>query len=235
MFYRVLVASLFVVWGLSCGGGGGGGAPSYSALKQKFNNPTGQLKKDNVNQVGQAFADAEKKGQGISMTAGALDEIESKASEDPISCPTNGGTSFTCTCNGGGSLNISVGSYSAESVSVAYTYDQCGINSDNCTVVYNGSGYTVSSQSEQGYFISYQGTVKDCDGQTVSVDFSYYYDGSGKIWVLVEVGGETFVVSGYWSEESYDFYVKDKDGEWHCQGTSAGGSCTGPGGQTINL
>jgi hypothetical protein len=200
-----------------------------------FNNPTGQLKKENVNQVGQAFADAEKKGQGISMTAGALDEIESAASEDPISCPQHPTSpNFSCTCNAGGTLDINAGSYSSESVSVDYTYHQCAITSDDCTIVYNGTGYVVSSQSGQDYFISYRGTVKDCDGQTFNIDISYYYDGS-KVWVLVEVGGETFVVSGNWSEESYDFYVKDKDGEWHCQGTSAGGSCTGPGGQTINL
>ncbi len=54
------------VFGLvACGGGGGGGGPSYSALKSKFDNPTGDLGTDNAKSVAAALKEEQQNSQGM--------------------------------------------------------------------------------------------------------------------------------------------------------------------------
>lgn len=236
---------IVAVFGLvACGGGGGGGGgPSYSALKSKFDNPTGDLGTDNAKSVAAALKEEQQNSQGMGKLG--LSSVQGAQSESPIDCSnyTQGSTSITCTCNGGGTVAFEVGAMTSapqagDPIAVAYDYNSCAMQYDECTTTVDGTGWYLTTYGDQQgeHCFSFDGTVSSCGepGESVSVEYCHL---DGQMWYLVEVGGDYFAVNGtVYDNGGFDITVKDKDGEWHCASSDGlTGSCEGPNGETFNF
>lgn len=233
------VLGIALAFGLvACGGGGGGGgAPSYSALKSKFENPTGDLEAGNAKSVAAALKEEQQSAQGMGQLG--LSSVQGAQYDEPIDCSdvTPGSTSVTCTCNGGGTVEFEVGSMTSmpkegDPIAIGYQYNDCKMEEAGCTSVVDGTGWLLYTYPEaQEYCYSFNGNVSDCGDEVekVSIEFCYL---DGDLWYLVEVGNEYFAVKGtVYDNGGFDIYVKDKDGEWHCTSSDGNtGTCEGPGG-----
>ncbi len=226
-----------VAFGLvACGGGGGGAgrAPSYSDLKSKFENPTGDLGADNVKSVAAALKEEQQGSQGMGKLG--LSSTQGAQYEQPIDCSnvTPGSTSITCTCNGGGTVDFEVGAMTSapeegDPIAVAYEYNSCAMQYEDCTSTVDGTGWYLTTYGlEEEYCFSFNGTVEGCEEPSESVSIEYCYL-EGQMWYLVEIGGDYFAVHGtVYDDGGFDITVKDKDGEWHCTSSDGvTGSCTG--------
>ncbi len=231
---------IMVLFGLAaCGGGGaGGGSKSFSELKSKFDNPTGDLEAGNAKSVAAALQEEQKNSQGMGKLG--LSSVQGAQSDSPIDCSnyTPGSTSITCTCNGGGTVAYEVGTTTSvpqqgDPIAVAYDYNSCAMQYEDCTSTVDGTGwYLTTYGNQQGeYCFSFNGNVSSCGeaSQSVSVEYCYL---DGQMWYLIEVGGDYFAVNGtVYDNGAFDITVKDKDGEWHCVSEDGQtGTCEGPGG-----
>ncbi len=237
---RKAVVSLGVVvaFGLvACGGGGGGAgrAPSYSDLKSKFENPTGDLGADNAKSVAAALKEEQQNSQGMGKLG--LSSVQGAQYEQPIDCSnvTPGSTSITCTCNGGGTVDFEAGAMTSapeegDPIAVAYEYNSCAMQYGDCTSTVDGTGWYLATYGfeEDEYCFSFNGTVQGCEQprESVSIEFCHL---DGQMWYLVDVEGETFAAYGtVYDDGGFDITVRDKDGEWHCTSSDGvTGSCTG--------
>jgi hypothetical protein len=218
-------------------------------MKAKFDKPTGELKGDNAKSVGSALEEKTKKGGAfgaLSAVRGALAVAEGNLQDEPISCPqtTNySGGKVTCTCNGGGTVTVSVdasaiGSDGQGPFSMTYSYNSCKITQDDATQTINGSGsYVRASASAQDMYFSFHGTV-ETSGETQTIDVEYYSDASGKIWWLVTVDNGTYVVNGTYDSTtgSGEWSVRDNTGKvFNCIATEGKGACTAEDGTTMEF
>lgn len=233
---RTLTMGMALAFALGCGGGGGPSG-SYSELKGKFDNPTGDLGTDNAKSVAAALA--EKNGQ-TPPTAGALSSALAVTGaldyRTDCSYDQSGTTVYTnCSCDEGGSITA---------VTDASAVDTNGgpcaneVDYDNCDLgdgAINGTAYLYladCTNPQGGLCFQFTGTFND-----EPAEVEYCLDENGEAWFLVEVGGGVFAVKGYYDIDTGDgdWYVKDKDGEWHCTAHGGTGSCEGPGGNTFEF
>ena len=241
MSRKIGTFGIAVVFGLvACGGGGGGSSKSFSDLKGKFDNPTGDLGADNAKSVAAALQEEQKNSQGMGKLG--LSSVQGAQSDQVIDCSgaSYGSTSVTCTCNGGGSVSFDASSMTGyqegDPISMAYEYDTCKMEEGGCFTTVNGTGwYLTSGAGAEEYCFAFDGTVENCEEPktTMSIQFCYL---EGAVWYLVEVDNGVFAVTGSYSDtDSFEFRVKDKDGEWICSGSAGHGTCSGPGGQSVEF
>lgn len=216
------------------GGGGGGGSKSFSELKSKFDNPTGDLGPDNAKSVAAALQEEQQNSQGMGKLG--LSSVQGAQSGNPIDCSnyTQGSTSITCTCNGGGTVGAMTSApQEGDPIAVAYEYNSCAMQYDDCTSTVDGTGWYLTTYGDQQgeYCFSFNGNVSPCGEPSQSLSVEYCYLG-GQRWYLVELEGAYFAVNGtVYDNGAFDITVKDKDGEWHCVSQDGQtGTCDGPGG-----
>ena len=228
---------------VACGGGSSSG-PSYSEMKQKFDNPTGAVTGENASSVGSALASQEQGGNvpmALSKALKAVEHVESAASDAGIDCSsaesqmqgyTGGDATFDCTCNGGGTVSYTIDPTAMQNAengySIAYSYNNCTIKEGTNTIIYNGSGSVArSSSSSNDFYYSFHGTVSE-NGEATQIDVEYYMDQDGKVWFLVTVDNGTYVCNGSYDAETGngEWEVKDSTGTWSCTSTAFHGSCT---------
>lgn len=231
------------VFVLACGGGGGGGSShSFSELKSKIEQPTGDLSENNAKSVVAALKEEQEGSKGMGKLGLSSVQV---AYEEPISCPTTvnpGQTSITCNCNAGGTVSFAVPGMTSPPkegtpISVQYSYKNCSMTDGECTTTINGSGWVLYEYpNTQEYCFSFSGTVNSCGEGAESFSAEYCYL-NGEVWYLVEVDGQYFAARGYFYDNgTFDIYVKDKDGEWHCYSNDGvTGTCEGPETFTFDL
>jgi hypothetical protein len=208
---------LLAIAGAGCGGGGGSKTPaSYSDISASFAHPTGTVAATNADAVAKAYQTSLQSGLG--SAAGRRLEQMSSAQTVSQACP-NGGT-----------ISVDVGQANASAVSESFSYNNCCETVGCClngsgNLYYAGAGTATSSFCESFHIT---GT---CSALPVAENFSYCSDGTtGTISYLVEVGGESFAVSGNYSSGNGTLTITGKNGTFTCTYTNDTGSCTGTGG-----
>ena len=205
---------LFAVAGVGCGGGSKGPA-SYGDVQASFAHPTGTLAATNADDVAKAFQSSLAAGTGP-----AGQRLSQKTSAVTESIP----------CNSSGTISVNVAEANANSVSESFSYNNCCEVAGCC---YNGSGnvFFAAAGTATGSLCESVQLSGTCQTIPVSENFSFCEDGTtGKISYLVQVGGESFAVSGSYSAGNGMLTITGKNGTFTCTYTNDTGSCTGTSG-----
>jgi hypothetical protein len=213
---------LLVVAGLGCSGGGGGQpGGSYNAISAGIEHPTGTLSATNADAVAAAYEASLSSGLD---TAGGQ-RLESVASAE---------TSVSEACPNGGTISVNANEASSTAVSETFSYNNCCESAGCC---FNGGGNLYyastgsSASSASGSFCENFQVTGTCTGEAVSENFSLCEDGTtGTLSYLVEVDGESFAVSGDYSDGNGTLTITGVNGTFTCTYTNSTGSCTGTSG-----
>jgi hypothetical protein len=215
---RSIGIGLFVVAGLGCGGGGSGQpAGSYNAISAGIEHPTGTLSATNADAVAAAYEASLSSGLD---TAGGQ-RLESVASAQ---------TTVSEACPNGGTISVNANEASSSAISETFNYNSCCESADCC---FNGGGnlYYASTGSSSGSFCENFQVTGTCTGESVSENFSLCEDGTtGTVSYLVQVDGDSFAVSGDYSDGNGTLTITGVNGTFTCTYTNNTGSCTGTSG-----
>jgi hypothetical protein len=191
------------------GGGGGSGGASYGDIADAIGAPTGTVDKSSAPAIADAYQQISQNGAGsIGKQDGAKQEM---------SCPAGGKFSITAQSSGG----------SAKS---DISYDNCCYQA-SCCLDGGGTWYFSTSQgSAQSYnYCGSYSLTSTCSGSSASVKYEGCFGLDG--WVYsVKVDGETFAVSGNYSNGNGTLKVAGENGSFTCTYTNNTGSCTGTSG-----
>lgn len=205
---------LFAVAGIGCGGGSSKPA-SYADISASFAHPTGTLAATNANDVAMAYQ--------ASLSAGSVaggQRLDEKTSAQTVSeaCPA------------GGTISIDVGQATQQAVSENFSYNNC-CETAGCCLNGNGSVYYAAAGTAAGSFCETAHITGTCSSLPVAEDFSYCSDGTtGTLNYLVTVNGQTFAVSGSYSNGNGTLTITGMNGTFTCTYTNNTGSCTGTSG-----
>jgi len=213
---KVLLASVLMVV-IGCGGGGGGGGAKLDPedVVKMVNSPTGTLTEENADDVVNEFIALLSAEENIPSTpfVGGFSPQEKICDEDTRMCCDVGKRSAKCSCPDGGGLYVSIDDPECENgCTIEYSYNNCSFSFDGyeCAIDGDGGMWMASMYGEE-MAITFSGTV--C-GQPV--DIACYFDGTD-MWYVVEVNGETFAVTGDYSNGYGWVYIKDSTGkEYYC-------------------
>jgi hypothetical protein len=207
----VLAALLGLV---ACGGddGEGGGSPgggSFGAISDAIAAPTGTVDMSTAPAIAEEFEAIQ---QG-----GAMGERFEQAS---------GSQTITQACASSGEILITAMGSQTSSSSV-FTYNDCCqtagccLNGDGTTYVTNagGSAYNVCAE----YAIT-----ASCGGEPSTVSYEGCQGAMGWTYV-VRVEGESFAVSGNYSNGNGTLEIRGENGMYSCTYSNGTGSCTGDG------
>lgn len=208
----------FSVLGLlaaACGGddeGGGNASPrSYQAITESMAEPSGTVDQSTAGDIGEEF-------EKISAApAGGIrdDQVAQQ------------GGNYTEQCTGGGSISVSAsGNESAANVSYAYN-DCCQAG---CCMDGSGTAYYASATNAAFTYCGSYDLDMTCDGASSSVNFSGCFGSDFKWSYLITVDGETYSVSGSYTDGDGTLDIRGANGTWTCVYTDGSGSCTGTGG-----
>jgi len=128
----------------------------------------------------------------------------------------------------GGSLNAA-GSGDQSSGHSTALYDDCCVAA-NCCI--DGSA-DIYFSTEQGAAYSYCGSYDlsySCEGTTTALTYEGCVGSTGEQIYVIEVDGDTYAVSGTYSNGSGTLEISGENGTWTCTYSNGSGSCTGTGG-----
>lgn len=206
----VLAASVGSLSLVGCGGGdsGAGGFRSIGALTNAMTAPSGTVDETSATGVAASF-----EGATSSSLAGIRQKIQ--------------GQSATVDCSGGGSLSAS-----GNENEVFFQYNNC--TESGCTM--NGSGAVfLTTSGEFSECLSYDLTMACQDELSLSLSFSGCLNGSGQFTYLVEYEGETYAVSGSYSNGTGELTITGENGTYVCTYTNDTGTCSGDGGESFSF
>ena len=197
-----------------CGGdddkGSRGG--SLASITDAIEAPTGTVDETTVGDVGVEF---EKVSQA-QIPQGVRRDAQTAQSTGTVSCPAGG------TVNASGSGNESSGHSTA-------SYNNCCATANCCL---DGEA-DIYFSTEQGAAYTYCGSYDvtyTCEGTTTAVSYEGCLNSSGELVYAIEVDGDTYAVSGSYSNGSGTLEITGENGTWTCTYSNNSGSCTGTGG-----
>lgn len=191
------------------GGGGGGLGASFGDIADKIAEPTGTVSATTAPEVAVEF-------ERISQNGAA-------------SGPKQGGATQEMACPAGGKMTITAEGNQSQARSVI-DYDSCCYEASCCV---NGGGtWFFSTQAGASY--SYCGSYSieaTCGGETATaVNYEGCFSATG--WVYsIKVAGESFAVTGNYSNGNGTLEVTGANGSFTCSYTNGSGSCTGSSGE----
>lgn len=206
----VSVGLVGTLW-IGCGGDdddkkapSGGG--SYTGIANSIANPTGTLSEGNATSVAEEFA----KISSSSLSGARLAQ----------------GSSQTVDCDSG---NITVNASSAGQGT--FTYNDCCFG--ECCFGGGGTIYFATQEATYSYCasynISFECTFPD-DTESGTSTFQGCVGQEGWVYV-VRVEGETFAVTGHYSDGNGQLTITGANGTYTCTYTDGSGTCTGDGGE----
>ncbi len=191
------------------GDGGSKGGASYDAILSAVEKPTGTVSASTAPEVANEFE--------------KISDSGAKSRQKQAYDQTN-------ECTNGGSYSV-VGQGDQNNVTSTISYDQCCEGS--CCTDGGGVWYFSTQQGASNYTYcgNYNVTVS-CDGSdtTSSVQYEGCFGATGEWIYVVRVGGESFAVTGYYSNGSGELSVTGANGSYTCTYTDGSGSCTGTSG-----
>jgi hypothetical protein len=208
----------FSVLGLlaaACGGddeGGGNASPqSYEAITESMAQPSGTVDENTAGDIGEEF----EKVSGAAPAGVREDQVAQSSGSQTIQC------------SGGGSISVTA-SGSESAGSGTFSYNDCCESS--CCLEGSGSVYYSSASTAEFTYCGSYDIDATCGGTSSSVNFSGCL-GSDLEWsYLITVDGETYSVSGTYSDGDGTLEIRGANGNWTCTYTDGSGSCTGTGG-----
>lgn len=210
--FGTLLAACFA----ACGGGGGGGG-TFASISAGIESPTGTVDETSAVDVAEEFEGASESASLAAFDAGDLASGASSASGS-FSCPAGGSISFNAQGNGG---NLTAG------------YNNCCYEQSCCV---NGSIRTLVSGGSSAYSACYDANVSvSCEGQSGNVSYSGCISATGGLVVLIEVDGQSFAVSGNYSNGNGTLEITGDNGTFTCTYSGGSGSCSGSGGASFTF
>jgi hypothetical protein len=127
-------------------------------------------------------------------------------------------------------MSITASTSGSNSVSATYSYNNC-CETAGCCLSGGGNVFYSSAGSTGASFCESFSATGTCESQPVTVNYSICEDTStGTLNYLVEVGTDSYVVSGSYSSGSGTLTITGQNGTFTCTYTNHTGSCTGSGG-----
>lgn len=211
----VAVVGLGVV---SCGGSGSSSkGGSFSNITASIAEPSGTVDETSAAGVAEEFETASSASSASPF--GRREEILRATSSQTI----------TIDCPAGGDISM-IASGSGTSGTAKGTYNSCCVEASCC---FDGTVNSYVSGDASGEVIqvcveaSITGT---CQGESAAAEYSGCIGANGEMVILVEVNGESFAVSGNYSNGNGTLEIKGDNGSFTCTYSGGTGSCTGSGG-----
>lgn len=207
------LAGVFAGCGSDGDGNGGSGSGSFSNITSAIEAPTGTVDDTTVADVGVEF---EKIAQSSFAGGSRRDAQTAQSQSGTFDCPAGGNYS------GAGSGDQSSGRATA-------TYNDCCFTEGCCI---NGAA-DIYYSTEQGAAYSYCASYDlsySCEGTTAELLYDLCFGTTGEQIYVIEVEGNTFAVSGTYSNGSGTLEIRGENGTWSCTYSGDGGSCTGTSG-----
>lgn len=219
---NVAISSLLAsVWLAACGGGDGGGQGSGSfgsaeSLAAAIEAPTGTVDDTTAVAVAEEFeaqmnSDVPDLG-GARENVGTIRQAQQSATVD---------------CTEGGTISAT-GDENRTNV----RYNNC--REDGC--VLNGEGtFFASGAGEYAICMSYDVSMSCDDGDSARVAYSGCLGDDGGYVYLIEVNGDTYTVSGYYSDGSGELTIRGANGTFTCTYAEGSGTCVGDDGSEFDF
>ncbi len=188
----------------------GAQARSFADVSAEIQQPTGTVDATTAGPVAQEFGT-----MSTASLAGSRDYASTQTAEEA--------------CDAGGTVTAS-GTGNDSSGNVSMRYNDCCYTADCC---YNGTGnmiYSDANGSDFSVCFDYD-VAATCEGQSLTVDYAACMQSDGSLAYSIEVAGETFTVSGYYSDGNGQLTIRGANGTWDCTYTNDSGTCTGTGGE----
>lgn len=198
-----------------CGGdddNGSRGGGSFASITSAIESPTGTVDETTAADIGVEF---EKVSQA-QVPGGMRRDAQTAQSSGTVDCPAGG--SVTASGSGDQSSGHSTASYNDCCVSANCCIDG---DADIYFSTAQGAAYTYCGS----YDVSYS-----CEGTTTSISYQGCLNSTGELVYAIEVDGDTYAVSGSYSNGSGTLEITGANGTWTCTYTSSSGTCTGTGG-----
>jgi hypothetical protein len=234
---------------VGCGGGGGGSGSTpvdFTALHAAYASPTGKLGAADVGAVATSL-DKQSQTAGVPVTMSAKVGLQGlpgsslRLQNGGANCGESGGD-VSCTCPGGGSFAESGVSSQGGVVQATIDYSSCVYDDSGSSNAVSISGsLSFADYSSSPPMMIYSGTIDETvtpPGTTETIDMNFaLLDGVITYDVSISSGNVLVQDSGSWdpSTDTGSFTVIDQSGSWSCQLTNGAGTCTGSGGQTIQV
>lgn len=202
----------------ACGSDGGGKGGSYANISASLESPTGTVSEESAPTVAEEFERAA--GAQSIAPFGRRDVVAPQSSGTfTLDCPASGSISATANQSGNGRI----------------TYGNCCYEAE-CCINGNANYYASSTNVEDANICIEANLSVACEGQNASAEYFICVNaGTGEMLVLVEVDGETFSVSGNYSNGNGQLDITGANGSFSCSYSGGSGSCTGDGGESFSF
>jgi hypothetical protein len=230
---------LIAVCATGCGGGDSKpSGPDFSALQKQYTMPSGTLAATDKDAIIAALdSQSASAGAGVLSAPPGLSNSKGPGPHVLDTTPNCGAATAqgaSCSCPGGGSYSISIGSSSSNGASGTIDYQMCneGTAADGIALTGNVS----FDESLDPMMFIYSGSIDETISsppETLHIDLNYAlindmlsYNvtvGDGNVLIQASADWDTTTKSG-------SFTVVTKDGTTMCTLTNGAGSCTGAGG-----
>jgi len=234
----------------ACGGGDSGGGPSadFSALRAEYTKPTGTFKAADMSKVIKSLSQSE----GASML-GALSERSPTSSPSGLhlesSTPKCSGSSTgaSCSCPNGGTYSVTEASSSGEQFEGTVVYHDCDFGGESYDSAGDVDSLVMDGTISFAFYTSpppatyiYSGTITETitpPGTSARVDLNYAMIGSSIAYLVQVSDGDVVVSETSWdaSSSSGTLTIQDSSTTWTCTLSNGTGSCTSPGGSTLDV
>lgn len=209
-------------WLAACGGGGDGGGGStpgtfgnVESLAAAIDSPTGTVDETTAGAVAEEFetqmsSDVSGLG-GIRENVGTVRQAQTS----------------TIDCSGGGNISVD-----GDETRASFRYNAC--NESGC--LFNGEGVVFASGAgDYSSCLSYDISATCDDGTSAQVTYSGCLGSEGEFVYLIEVEGESYTVSGYYSDGNGELTIRGANGTFTCTYTEGSGTCVGDGGDEFEF
>jgi hypothetical protein len=213
---RTAVWTILGLGFLACGGGGSSKGGSYANIAASLAAPSGTVDETTAADVAEEFETADA-ASGVSPF-GRRDVIApaSSAANISVDCPVSGTISVTASGNENSSTSRA-------------RYNNCCVEA-GCCFGGTANAYATVGDAQEDINICIEASLSGtCEGQSINADYSGCI-GSDGLTVLVEVNGETFAVTGNYSDGNGTLEITGSNGSFTCTYSGGSGSCTGTGG-----
>jgi hypothetical protein len=210
------VASLGTAFACSSDDSSSSSGRSYNDLVAAIESPTGTVSKTSVSPVAEEYEKIN--ASSLNGTRGVQESADMSAQ--------------LCTAGGSAKGESSGGQSSGD---IDFVYDNCCIEASCCVdgtmhMVYKSGNESAASFS---YCMDMDYTMT-CDAQTVKTTAGGCLGPDGFVYAIT-VNGESYAVSGSYSNGSGQLTIKGANGSYTCTYTNGSGSCTTSAGEAFDF
>src|SRR5690606_23898889 len=109
------------------------------------------------------------------------------------------------------------------------SYDNCCATAGCCLDGKADMYYSTEQGATYSYCASYDVNYS-CEGTSTAVRYDGCFNATGEVVYAIEVDGNTYAVSGSYSNGSGSLKITGKNGTWTCTYSGGSGTCTGDSG-----